>query len=59
MHPSDVPDIRARELLTVMALAAWLVYWKLGLNLLRTAWFNLDWAWAGALLITGIIVLFK
>jgi len=45
--------------LTVMALAAWLVYWKLGLNLLRTAWFNLDWAWAGALLITGIVVLVK
>jgi hypothetical protein len=44
--------------LTVMALAAWLVYWKLGLNLLRKAWFNLDWAWAGALLITGMIVLF-
>jgi hypothetical protein len=45
--------------LTVMALAAWLVYWKLGLNLLRKAWFNLDWAWAGALLITGMVVLFK
>lgn len=45
--------------LTVMALAAWLVYRKLGLNLLRKAWFNLDWAWAGALLITGTVVLFK
>jgi hypothetical protein len=43
----------------VMALAAWLVYQKLGLNLLRKAWFNLDWAWAGALVITGIVVLFK
>jgi hypothetical protein len=45
--------------LTVMALAAWLVYRKLGLNLLRKAWFNLDWLWAGALLITGMVVLFK
>jgi hypothetical protein len=45
--------------LIVMALAAWLVYRKLGLNLLRTAWFNLDWAWATALLITGMVVLFK
>jgi hypothetical protein len=44
---------------TVMALAAWIVYRKLGLNLLRTAWFNLDWLWAGALLITGMVVLFK
>ena len=45
--------------LTVMTLAAWLVYRKLGLNLLRKAWFNLDWAWAAALLITGMVVLFK
>ena len=44
--------------LTVMALAAWVVYRKLGLNLLRKAWFNLDWPWAGALLITGMVVLF-
>ena len=41
----------------VMALAAWVVYRKLGLSLLRTAWFNLDWAWAAALVATGIGVL--
>jgi hypothetical protein len=40
--------------LIVMTLAAWIVYRKLGLALLRTAWFNLDWLWAGALVITGI-----
>ncbi len=45
--------------LTVMTLAAWLVYRKLGLTLLRHAWFNMDWAWAGALLITGLVVLLK
>jgi hypothetical protein len=45
--------------LTVMALAAWVVYRKLGLNLLRQAWFNLDWAWAAALLITGVVVLVR
>ena len=39
--------------LTVMALAAWIVYRKLGLSLLRKAWFNLDWVWAGALVVTG------
>jgi hypothetical protein len=39
------------------ALVAQVVYRKLGLQLLRTAWFNLDWAWAGALLITGLVVL--
>jgi hypothetical protein len=44
---------------TVMVLAAWLVYRKLGLSLLRKAWFNMDWLWAGALLLTGMVVLLK
>ena len=39
------------------AIVAQVVYRKLGLQLLRTAWFNLDWAWAGALLVTGLVVL--
>ena len=43
--------------LFVMALVAWLVYWKLGLRILRTAWFNLDWLWAGALVVTGVVVM--
>ena len=43
--------------LIVMSLAAWIVYRKLGLSLLRTAWFNLDLAWAAALVVTGIVVL--
>jgi len=45
--------------LTVMTLAAWIVYRKLGLNLLRKAWFNLDWMWAAALVVTGVVVLVK
>ena len=44
---------------TVMVLAAWIVYRKLGLSLLRKAWFNMDWLWAGALLLTGMVVLLK
>ena len=44
---------------TVMVLAAWIVYRKLGLGLLRKAWFNMDWLWAGALVLTGIVVLLK
>jgi len=44
---------------TVMAFAAWVVYRKLGLSLLRKAWFNMDWVWAGALVATGIVVLLK
>ena len=45
--------------LCVMALAAWIVYRKLGLAFLRRAWFNLDWLWAGALVITGIAVMLR
>ena len=44
---------------TVMVLAAWIVYRKLGLSLLRKAWFNMDWLWAGALVLTGMVVLLK
>ena len=45
--------------LAVMALTAWVVYRKLGLRLLRTAWLNMDWLWAGALVATGVVVLLK
>ena len=44
---------------SVMVLAAWFVYRKLGLSLLRKAWFNMDWLWAGALVVTGMVVLLK
>jgi hypothetical protein len=44
---------------TVMVLVAWIVYRKLGLSLLRKAWFNMDWLWAGALVLTGMVVLLK
>jgi hypothetical protein len=43
--------------LAAMTVFAWVVYRKLGLRLLRTAWFNLDWLWAGALVVTGVVVL--
>ena len=49
--------IHSLSYLIVTALAAWIVYTKLGLALLRTAWFNLDWLWAAALVVTGIVVL--
>ena len=45
--------------LGVMTLAALLVYRKLGLAFLRTGWLNLDWVWAGALVVTGVAVLFR
>jgi hypothetical protein len=49
--------IHAIAYLVVMTLAAWVVYRKLGLHLLRTAWFDMDRVWAAALVVTGLFVL--
>ena len=43
--------------LVVTGLFAWVVYRKLGLALLRKAWFNFDLIWAAALVITGLVTL--
>ena len=43
--------------LAVTALVAWIIYSRVGLAILRTAWFNLDWLWACVLVITGVIVM--
>jgi hypothetical protein len=40
--------------LAVTGLIAWVVYQKLGLALLRRAWFNFDLIWAVALVATGL-----
>lgn len=37
---------------------AWVVYRKLGLGLLRKAWFNFNLVWGVALVITGVFTLF-
>jgi hypothetical protein len=42
--------------IVVSAFLAWIVYRKLGVAFLRVAWFNLDWIWAGALVVTGVLV---
>jgi hypothetical protein len=42
--------------LLVAGLVALLVYEKLGLTILKTAWFNIDFAWALALVASGVIV---
>jgi hypothetical protein len=42
----------------VMGLVALVVYEKLGLAMLRHAWFNLDLLWAGALVAAGMLTLF-
>lgn len=49
--------VHTTSYLIVTTLVAWVVYRKLGLGLLRTAWFNVDRAWAAALVVTGFVVL--
>jgi hypothetical protein len=41
--------------LAVAGILAVVVYEKLGLRLLRTAWVNLDLVWAGALIVTALL----
>ena len=42
--------------LLVAGLVAFVVYEKLGVAILKTAWFNIDFAWALALVATGVIL---
>ena len=42
--------------LLVTALVAWIVFAKLGVELLRTKWINLDAIWAAALILSGGLV---
>jgi hypothetical protein len=44
--------------LLALTLVALVVYARLGVAFLRTAWFNVDALWAAALLATGLIALF-
>jgi len=43
-------------LLTMIAVA-WVVFTRLGVKILRTAWFNFDLAWAIALVLSGALML--
>ena len=41
--------------LIVTGAAAWFVFTKVGVGILRKAWFNLDLIWAVALIVTGVL----
>jgi hypothetical protein len=45
-------------MIAVMALVAIVVYEKLGVAVLRQAWVNTDWLWAGAFVLAGVATLF-
>ena len=47
--------IHSLSYLSVTTLIAWIVYRKLGLALLRGAWWNLDVMWAASLVGTGVL----
>ena len=49
--------IHTAAMFVVMGLIAMVVFEKVGLAILRRAWFNLDYLWAGALIVTGVLSL--
>jgi hypothetical protein len=56
--PLDYLAATAAHTAAMLAVAggiALFVYYKLGLALLRRAWFNLDWLWALALIAAGVL----
>jgi hypothetical protein len=66
-HSTDLQTVPSASLavgvhtagyLAVTALVAAIVYEKVGLAVLRTAWVNLDLLWAAALTVTGLLTLF-
>jgi hypothetical protein len=50
-------SLHAVSYLAVTAFIALLVFEKLGVGILRRAWFNVDLVWAGALIVTGVMTL--
>jgi hypothetical protein len=51
--------IHTTAYLAVTGLLAWVVYRKLGLALLRKAWFNFNLVWGAALVGTGVFTLLR
>ena len=46
--------VHGASYLVVTALVAWVVFARLGVGLLRSAWINVDVMWAAALIISGL-----
>jgi hypothetical protein len=49
--------VHTAGMVSVSGIIAVLVYDWIGVGFLRRGWINLDWLWAGALAVTGLIVL--
>jgi hypothetical protein len=50
--------VHVGAMLLVMGSVALLVYDRFGTQLLRKAWLNLDWLWAGAFVMAGLVTFF-
>lgn len=66
LHLQAAPDLlsgltataaHGASYLLVTALIAWIVFAKVGVGMLRTAWINLDLVWAAALIMSGALTL--
>jgi hypothetical protein len=49
--------LHVSAMLAVMAVVAVVVYEKVGVSVLRKAWINTEWLWAGAFVLAGLITL--
>jgi hypothetical protein len=47
--------VHSATMFLVMGVIALVVYEKVGLKILRSAWINLDRIWAGTLILTGLV----
>jgi len=50
--------LHVASMMLVMAIVAVVVYEKLGVAILRQAWLNMEWLWAGAFVLAGFVTLF-
>lgn len=50
-------SLHTLAMLLASAAVALIVYYKVGLSILRRAWFDLDRIWAGALILAGVLAL--
>ncbi len=50
--------LHVATMIAVMGVVAVVVYEKLGVAILRQAWVNTEWLWAGAFVLAGVVTLF-
>jgi hypothetical protein len=50
--------LHVASMILVMGVVAVVVYEKLGVAIVRQAWLNTEWLWAGAFVLAGVVTLF-